>query len=362
MLKTHEYAIASMLLLFTGVAESIASDDGDLLASLRKEDEIVGQLFVECVRVIPTEWTGGYPRRERLKFTRRDRLYAIETVFDEVLIEGNTLPTSDHARGIGGPSSVQLVQYHLFNSEKSASQMVTALEHDAAGIPNKTGPTQTFQHVYGPDDVSETMFIFMPKWLLGRGFSEHLTSLNLVRTDDDGLLHVSGSGFFTPLKVGTWRLVLDPAHAMIAREAEFVRDGDTQPMLHVQTSGLLQSDPLGDTSAEFAAVGHYIQFHGRKPSSIDFNFHRVSLEMDEPFFTAIQDKFDEPLPSFSMLVDSRGKEDVYRVVTPETISSTPTGEPPGNGWVRRLFLINVALLGAVLFWWFLRLQRHSADK
>ncbi|MBA3315647.1 MAG: hypothetical protein H0T47_20475 [Planctomycetaceae bacterium] len=354
-------AYGLILLLLPGMSHANANGAGDLLAELRGEDKVVEQLYLECSRVVPTEWTESYPRRERLKFTRRNGLYAIEVEFDQVLKDRGSPPPSSGGRGIGGLPSVPLWQYYLFDSEKSASRQVTALEQDAAGIPNKNGPTQIFQHIYSPDDVSETMFIFMPKWLLGRGFSEHLTDLKPGRTDDDGLLHASGSGFFTPSMLGTWRLTLDPDHAMLVRDAEFLRDGENRPMLRVRTSGLLSPESPADPSVEFAAAGQYIQFHGGAESSVDVENHRVLLEMDEGFFERVSEKFDEELPLHSLAADSRGKETIYGTINRESAERVDA-PPDRNPWPWMIFLINVGLLGAVLFYWFLhRLRKRPAS-
>jgi len=350
-------AVAAVLILGAGVTRSNAAevDAADLLAALRKEDKVVGQLYLECVRVVPTEWTEWYPRRDRMKFTRRDRRYAIELELDKVLTDESN-PVAGR-RGISGPPATPLRQYYLFDAEKSASRKVSALEQDKAGVPNKAGRTQIYQHVYSADDASETMFIFMPKWLLGRGFGEHLTSLKLESKGGDGLLRASGSGFFGPLKTGTWRLTLDPAHALLVREAEFVRDGASQPALRVRTAGLLKPEYPTDSPVEFAAVGHYIQFHGKKESSIDIEYRRIQLRMDEPFFTSIREMFDEPLPEGSMLVDSRGKADVVQVVHPEKTGPADAGQPV-NRRVRIFFLVNVGLLGVLLLYFFLRHTRR----
>jgi hypothetical protein len=160
------------------------------------------------------------------------------------------------------------------------------------------------------------------------------------------------------MTVGRWQFVLDPAHAMLVREAEFVRDGESQPMLRVRTSGLLKPTDPADSQVEFAEVGHYIQFRGGKESSVDVENLRLSLKMDEPFFTAVRAKFDGELPVRSMLVDSRGKEDVYRVVGPEK-ASPPAAGPPANRWIRDIFFINLGLLGVALFCWFLHTQRRK---
>lgn len=299
-----------VLLLLTSGDQSVANDDDGLLTSLREKDRIVGQLYLESTQVVPVEWTKSHPRRERVKFTRRDAMHAVEVELDEVLTCGRPLPATSGGRGISGPRSVPLERCYLFDAERSASRMVSALQQDNAGVPNKTGTTQVFQHVYAPDDASETLFIYLPKWLLGRGFSEHLTSLKLNRTGDDGLLHASGSGFFVPELTGTWHLVMDPKQVMLVRQAEFFRDKEVRPMLRVRTSGLLTPDVPTDGSIVFAAVGHYIQFYGTKESSVDVENHRVSLKMNEPFFKAVRDKFDKAPPVHSILIDSRGKQDV----------------------------------------------------
>src|SRR5258707_6755692 len=85
---THAVTFLAMILaifLLTGMAQSIASEAGDLLASLRTEDKVVGQLYLGCVRTLPAGWTKAYPRPELMKFTRRGRLYALAAPIDTVL-------------------------------------------------------------------------------------------------------------------------------------------------------------------------------------------------------------------------------------------------------------------------------------
>jgi hypothetical protein len=352
-------AAAAVLSLCTGQTRSFAADSDDLLAALRREDQVVGQIYLECTRVVPTDWTEWYPRQERMKFTRGDRLYAIELEFDKHLTDRGRPTATKGNLGVGGAPSTPLWQYYLFDMEKSASRRVSALQQDAEGAPIKGGPTQIYQHVYSADDASETMFIFMPKWLLGRGFGEHLTSLKLDSKGEDGLLRASGSGFFFPRKTGTWRLTLDPAHALLVREAEFTRDGSKQPPLRIRTSGLLKPEYPADSTVEFAAAGHYVQSHGKKESSVDIEYRRVLLKMDEPFFTAIRDKFGEELPARSMLVDSRGAKNAVRVIHPEK-PVPPDAVHPQNRRAWIIFLVNVGLLGMLLFFFFVRSARRRS--
>ena len=354
--------VACGLLFGENVALCNEAKQDDLLTRLRITDEIMRHLFLESIEVVPTNpRVNSLPRQMFLKFTRNDRLYAIEEEFQRVLADNSVVPPRDTGRrlGIGGKGSrpmIPLMEYCIFDGEKSAIRRVSALEYTKAGAPIKSDKTSIFEHVFGPEDVALTLFVSRPQWVLGRGYSERLTDLKEVESErDDGLLQASGSGYLVPSITGTWRLALDPTNKLLVREAEFIRDKSTRPMFRIRTSGILRAGKVA-----FAARGSFIQSYGRIEASTDFQHKRVTLHTNEQFFKDIKGVFDKELPVRSQLVDSRGKKEVVKVISPEKKKRPKL--LPRSGMRRTILLISLGLFGVLLFIFFCRLVFNKKKK
>ena len=74
-------------------------------------------------------------------------------------------------------------------------------------------------------------------WSTGRGFADHLKKIIEAKKDENGLIHFTAHGNFSPNSDGLWEMVVDPKSGYLVRSASFTGNGHKSPIFICTTIG-----------------------------------------------------------------------------------------------------------------------------
>ncbi|MCX7397710.1 MAG: hypothetical protein NT138_08560 [Planctomycetales bacterium] len=354
-----------ILLVITAHSPILLANEDDteaLLEELRRIDGSVSGVFVESSWVIPRESSGTFPVAYSGEYTQQGLRCALQLEFKNLIIDSGGGRNKGQFNRFPSVPALVFQESHIYASDFSGFRKVQSkeprktLEDLASNVPVRGKNTAVLQYVYNPEATDVAHRIFISKWVLGRGFSEHLTGLTSRSSLEDGTIEVIGPGFITSAKTGIWTLRLDPKLSLLAREATFTADGRSRADFRVETTGVLASVGDKPSAAAFAGEGTYVRLAGRE-AVFEVKNERIVRQFSDALFSKVYDRFGENLPIGSLVVDKRGAEDSYFTATPpvKLAISQPLVKGPNELW--RLLLINVGVLGILLLILYVRFRR-----
>lgn len=136
----------------------------------------------------------------------------------------------------------------------------------------------------------------------GRGFSKHLARVTSVTTRDGMLLKATGTGSFgSGIPEGIWELSIDPNASHLVREASFRKAGADEPLVTVNTIGIVSKDELA------LAKNGTLRYSTAWEVVVEVVDVSEVAEPDE-LYEAVVSRVTGSLPPGSDIMDFRGPE------------------------------------------------------
>jgi hypothetical protein len=204
---------------------------GQLLSLLRRADrEYLDEFTLKCRGVYPFNPMRGFPCRvlRQLTATRSDYSLVTESTFVKQLFPlgdprgGRKVDTMsrDGRQYVGLKMEIMTLHEPDFVGVLERDDAAAVVEDDGAlsRDPKSPGFRHAVLDIPGPTKPLRTTEDLLALLTAGRGFSEWIRQITLVRQGDDGLLHCTADGraYNKPCK---WELVVEPSAGYLVRRA-----------------------------------------------------------------------------------------------------------------------------------------------
>ncbi|UCG46581.1 MAG: hypothetical protein JSU94_13865 [Phycisphaerales bacterium] len=235
-----------LAVLFSTRSFSQDADGPDILSKMRSFDEAFLQSHTIVLRIqTPAKRDNEYERGRKITkitTTSHDGAMAVEreiSYTDTPAYREKTPATEIDYR----PDGRLIVWRHTRERSLLEPDFQGHSDELTCVLVSPDGQTTEFQagnpsfDLYRPSDAKRHLFMWIPIWSTGRGFTRSLSSINEVSQSEDGLITFTASGVLHPRVQGTWRMVVDPKAGYLVRSASFAAARAAAPSFVCTTSG-----------------------------------------------------------------------------------------------------------------------------